>query len=594
MQNVSNYMCPFFLEDGLPDIAGRVHFVQPSCSAAPEEGTDPDYILIYDKDHTPLENPLPLNDEGVFEHQPFVEDGIDFRMIVEAPTGIDDAPWRTIAIIDSKAQVYSVTYSGLATCDSLSDLRQLDPAVGKCLVLGYSSAGDCCPTRVFKWETELLTENYGTHVRSTLAGKTNAGTWVCEPSGFVDARWFGLDEGGAADDLHDASTALGRCHASYPNMRTYVPKGWYGLDSSVAVNYLMLDRETYFVPSVNDDIIFAIDEIYGDGNHFCAIDANDASSKRVIPVLSYGTLKTSWIFGSLNEFLTAQALNGVNEIIFDEVYYQGTTAVTIENKMVRVCDGVTINNGITFSDCIEFREGLGYVYATEYHISKVNKSLVVDIDGMSVGNPSNTANYGAAGATITDGTFTTEFTFSHVSFTSTQGTSELTHSHVEFHASSYRNVSLSGNGLVVSKGASGSEEEVYVKHDTIESKAGPAPFQKGLQCKWALKSVLSTEISAGAVFDLDDSVFTALDDAERVAVIAKFYSAFHNGYVVDISATPTKGRVIKIVNRLDDINYYYSVVRVSSNNTTKCVLLGGASAILVADGTAWNMDYGRE
>ena len=397
MQNVCNYMCPFFLEDGLPDIAGRVHFVQPSCSAAPEEGTDPDYILIYDKDHTPLQNPLPLNDEGAFEHQPFVDDGIDFRMIVEAPTGIDDDPWRTIAIIDSKAMELSVTYSGLATCDSLAALRQTDPSVGKCIVLGYSSADDCCPSRVFVWEETLLTENYGTHVRSTLAGKTNAGTWVCEPSGFVDARWFGLVDGGTSDNLHDAATPLDRAHDAHPNMATYVPKGFYGLDAGLIFSTLIMEKDVYFVPTVDSDVSIMVGRLENRGGFFSAVDPLDDSSHRVLPVLSRGSLHTSWLYGSVNEFMTAAVMQDVDEIVFDVIHNQGSASVNIENKVVKIFDGIVPNNNFTFSDCFILNYATGRLEATEFHVRSTTKTMNIDIDGVDIGNSTSSCTVDASG-----------------------------------------------------------------------------------------------------------------------------------------------------------------------------------------------------
>lgn len=52
MQNVVNYIVPFFGKDGKPLSGGRVHFVKPDCSAAPTDREDPDYIAIFDTDGT--------------------------------------------------------------------------------------------------------------------------------------------------------------------------------------------------------------------------------------------------------------------------------------------------------------------------------------------------------------------------------------------------------------------------------------------------------------------------------------------------------------------------------------------------------------
>lgn len=451
MQNVANYKCPFFLEDGLPDIAGRVHFVQPDCSAAPSSLEDPDYIPIYAVDGvTLLENPLPLNSEGVFEHQPFVQDGIDFRMIVEAPTGIEDAPWRMVCIIDSKAQVYSVTYSGVASAENLAGLRQTDPAVGRCLVLGFSSYDDSCPPRVFKWEEILLSDNYGTHIRSLVSGKETAGTWVCEPSCFVDARWFGLQRTGTHANPEECADIITACGNAYPNMSIYMPSGYYKLASSLNITGLIMDRYVEFYPA-DSSVSVIVRNLENRGGHFNAANVADTSSPRVKLVLTEGTLKTSWLNGTINEFLYG-ALTYVNDIFFDSVNNQGSTSVTISKKFVKVADGVTINNNIKFSDCFLFYMESGIFRSTEFRISAINKTFSIDVDKISIDNFSHSAQYDASGVSITDGIDTTNFSLSELSFSGTQGSSELTYSHLNFVASG-KNVSLSENGLSVSEDA---------------------------------------------------------------------------------------------------------------------------------------------
>ena len=107
MQNVVNYLCPFF-RNGSSIVNGRVYFVKPSTSAltfSDIEGLDGgDYIAIKDKDGTLLENPLLLNSEGRFSVQPFVDDGVDFKMIVCYPTGQP-------AEINDESMTYDVAYT---------------------------------------------------------------------------------------------------------------------------------------------------------------------------------------------------------------------------------------------------------------------------------------------------------------------------------------------------------------------------------------------------------------------------------------------------------------------------------------------------
>lgn len=597
MQNVSNYMCPFFLENGLPNVAGRVHFVQPDCSAAPLDGEDPDYISIYDADGTELTNPLPLNNKGAFQHQPFVSDGIDFRMIVEAPTGNTFHPWITIAIIDSKAQVYSVTYSGLPTCGSLADLRTTDPAVGQVLVLGYRSADDCCPSRVFKFVEELLSENYGTHVRSTLEGQTDAGTWVCEPSGFVDARWFGLDStDSTSDNPVPASSILGLCHTAYPDMELFVPAGWYSLDTSINVSKITLERNTFFLPEGDDDVQVIADSIECMGESaFVATESDNPASKRVLPVLSRGTLRTSWLFGTINEFLTSAVLKDLDEIVFDYIANLGSAAVTISHKFIRVLDGITIPNSIKLSDCLVFYGTSGKVEATSFSIAVPNKNMNLDADGLSVSNPTASIIVSATGVSCAsnDNLYSFSLDYSKLRFAATNGASEFTHSNINFAASGDKNVNLSGNGLVVSQGAEGSEVQVIVKNYSIESNEGPAPFLKGVQCKWKTKALAGTEIDGTDTAYISDATFTTYD-TNRLCVVCPFYND-HMQYYVSITATPTKGRVLKLVSFLNIGNLILSdcAIIVKVGGTIKTILSFGSTAVLVADGSVWSVDYGR-
>ena len=628
MQNVCNYMCPFFLEDGLPDIAGRVHFVQPSCSAAPEEGTDPDYILIYDKDHTPLENPLPLNDEGAFEHQPFVDDGIDFRMIVEAPTGIEDDPWRTIAIIDSKSQSLSVTYSRLETCGTLADLRQTDPAVGNCLVLGYASADDCCPSRVFKWEETLLTENYGTHVRSTLAGKTNAGTWVCEPSGFVDSRWFGLVEGGTAVDLHAASTALDRCYDAHPNMATYVPKGFYSLDASLIFSTLIMEKDVYFVPDASNNITLQIGSLENRGGFFSAVDPTDNSSYRVLPVLSKGKLCTSWLYGSVNEFMTSSVIEHVDEIVFDVIHRQGGASVNLEKKVVKIFDGVTPNNNFTYSDCFILKYSSGMLEATEFHISATGKSLNVDIDGIDIANSTSECGIDATGITsrTTGANYIMTLDYSKIEFKGNGlgGKSTLTGPGLEFYGIGYEAATYDVHGLAITDGSDGSDlgkdalnidlpnDKYHLSVDkngfkVVYEPAGVNKYirllpdyiyssnavniEKGARYPWSEKHIDQTSPN------IDTTLIPDADTGYRYVVVAE-HEGYNSTFESAITATPTEGRVIRVVYTcVSDTaltrDWDKAALVLKWNGNVLAILQLGGIVTLEADGSDWAVNYRR-
>lgn len=633
MQNVCNYLCPFFYEDGRPIIAGRVHFVSPDCSAAPSSLEDPDYIQVYDADGTLLDNPLSLDSSGIFSHQPFVSDGIDFRMIVEAPTDMDDSPWRQVCIIDSKAQVYSVTYSGTPSCASLAELRQTDPAVGKCLVLGYTGIGDGCPARVFSWVEELYGENYGTHVRSTIPDKVSAGTWVCEPSGFVDARWFGLVAGGSQDDPNDATDALTRCTNAYHNMAVYVPSGHYSLESSVSLNGLVIDRNTEFYPS-SGTVTLTARNLENRGGHFNALDQNDSSSARV-KLKTYGTLKTSWLVGTINEFLDG-TLDFVDEIVFDGISSQGATSVTISKKTVWIHDGVSLNNNIALSDCFVFRRGSGRLDAVSFNIGTRNASVTLDIDGLRLGDANSSVEVNRSGmvAKNSDESYVMNLDFEKMEFvngqhagsfdateihfvsgggggssiestlddsalsfsTSHNDSSEYSVDHLSIHVEEVFDATIDDNGIKFSKDYNGTTRYIGFDERDIDSYS-VIGVKKGLAYPWTVRDIVQPEPVQGynySAIDISDAV--VVEDY----IIAKISHAAYNAPIVaTVTATPTRGKVVKVVyvgtsTSIGNQDYDKSLLRLDDSNSNVLTYLQfGGSVTLVADGDGWNIDYNR-
>lgn len=251
MQNVTNLIVPFFGKDGRPISCGRVHFCKPDTTASDFKGlADKDYIVIKDKDGTPLKNPLLLNDLGRFAdgEQPFVEDGIEYKMIVDKPTGIpaqydDETPcWETELVIHSKNQSISIDVDGIPTIGTIEELRHLDPDVKNVIVLGYNAYDDFCPPRLFCYEnTPYLGENNGTRIKSSVEGVN--GTWVFRPeTDVVDVRWFGILGG----DMTDSLSALANILYNYHNI--YFPSGAYYFSSSFSVNRLVLGYGARILP----------------------------------------------------------------------------------------------------------------------------------------------------------------------------------------------------------------------------------------------------------------------------------------------------------------------------------------------------------
>ena len=378
MQNVFNLKSPFLdPASGNPLVGGRVFFVEPS------NDNQTVLIHIYDKNGTEIQNPQLLNDLGTFDTQPFVDDGLDYKMLVERATGLDDPAWELVYTMDSKSQKLHVEYSGAAVADTITALRTVNPEVGVCVVKGYSDAEDCCPSRIFKWTADFLPENYGTHIHSTLPGFTVEGTWVCEPSGFLDVRWFGINSqrGDGSGNIFDA---LYRAYQSHPNIPLYFPACEFGyiLGSSINLRGLILDKGTNIVPLENT-VALGIEWLENRGGKFCAKEENEAESIRVIPKIK-GSLKTSWFKGTLAEFLTSDALAGVTEIDFDRTetnQSKGTAQVEISGKVLLNVQNLPDN--ITWVECLALDD------EQTANLEKLNARSKVTIGGFEIKRVSN-------------------------------------------------------------------------------------------------------------------------------------------------------------------------------------------------------------
>lgn len=307
MQNIVNYLSPFFGTDGKPVANGRVHFCRMSTSAVKwDDIGDPDYIVIKDRDGVQLPNPLPLNDMGVFEHQPFVEEQQDFKMYVDSPTGIsstvvdaeisDIEKWRTVLVMASRSQKVSVELSGISYMNSVAELREADTSAGCAVVLGYDEAGDFCPARVFFWSKTPYSENYGTHIKSLV---DNAGTWVCEPSDMLDLRWFGVDaDSGSTVDYTDIISSAAN---NYPNKPVYFSKGNYYISHNVSMASAVMDPGCFIRPYGSAIVQMAIEHLEDRGAKFIS-DGSDLDSAKVIPVIG-GVFRSSIVAGNLCTFV---------------------------------------------------------------------------------------------------------------------------------------------------------------------------------------------------------------------------------------------------------------------------------------------------
>lgn len=349
MQNVSNLNCPFFGKDGKPISAGRVHFVKPDTSASDFNGiAEFDYITIKNKNGATLQNPLPLDELGQFSIQPFVEDGVNFKMVVDKPTGIpseydnDIASWETQLVIDSKSFIPQMQYAGLTSVGSIAELRTVNPSLGKVEVTGYYEAGDC-PSRVFVYKNESLTENYGTRIKSSFAGAN--GYWVMVASDTIDVRWFGIKT--SYSEKTDIAQRLNLI--ANEGITVLFPRGNYYISYDISLSSCIFEDGAKIFPFGNNNVKLTIGSFTNNGGKFCAV-SNATNAARVIPCLT-GVIKTSWLQGTLNDFITTDFLDNVTNVVVDE-FTTSSTNKTFSKKVIHLINGVIPENLIISSENI--------------------------------------------------------------------------------------------------------------------------------------------------------------------------------------------------------------------------------------------------
>lgn len=340
MQNVVNYIVPFFGTDGKPISAGRVFFCNKNTSASKSSDiTPPDLIIVKDKDGAPLQNPLPLNDNGQFSIQPFVDDSVDYKMYVDEPTGLppllgDDSPcWNTVFYIYSVDRKFTVEYEGIPCVGSIAELRGMDPENGKVIVLGYNEPGDFCPPRTFNLVKKAYAENYGTHiVPSSGASK---GVWACEPGESVDIRWFGIDPASDADN----TLMLDMISKNFPNIPIYFPKGDYRLSFNLSFNAMIMDRGVSFLPFADNSINLKIGHLENRGGRFFI---SPTGNNCVIPFVNCDVFHTSWLSGSIVNYIVRERqytgiFDDCKSVMFDNEDIEYSTApivVDVGNKPI--------------------------------------------------------------------------------------------------------------------------------------------------------------------------------------------------------------------------------------------------------------------
>lgn len=593
MQNSVNLKTPFLDSDGFPLHAGRVRFVM--------DDTSGELIHIYDKDGTLIQNPLPLNELGVFQIQPFVEDGLSYRMLVEKDTGIPQIPpetgnvWQVVDEIVFKAQGVEIGVDGIPSVDGILELRALDPSAGSVVVKGYVDSDDQCPPRIFVWKSTVREDNGGTRIRSQVEGYESSGTWFLETNGEVDLRWFGYEAG----DGRDVASVISLIDSQHYGERIYFAPGTWAISTSVSVKSARLDMATIKPYSETGEVkSFVCEDLKVSSGGFSAYDAEDASSARIVPV-TRGTLRSSWLVGTVNEFLTSSALADIDRIVFDSIRSAGVESVTIENKFVEICDGVTLS-GISFSDCVVMRLEDGKIEAVSFYASEspynveldanhiefsyYGGTATLDATSLTFETDSDTVEYGSGGVFIRNSVFQSKLIDRELLLSKENGDKQASVKAdiIKILNESGYEVSMLANGIVVSHTQGGTTTSTQISPSSIRT-----PF---IQSREFIEHTYTDILAGGSV---DNTKFASY---ENILVVPSIIAATTN-FTIDITATPTAGRAVKVFAKFDGnegVTYPEHVgIMVKVNGTNKVFVSPASSVWLVADGTDWNIDYTR-
>ena len=318
--------------------------------------TNASLIPITDSDGVALPNPLYTGSDGRLRLDngngapavPCIEDGLSYKVVVARRTGVE--PVYIGGILQNASELYEepyiafvVTASGSAggsnstVVGSIAEVRLADPDLGSVVCSGYYSAGDC-PSRVYSW---VVSQNPpADNALNILRNPDHStGYWkMAEPDGGMwDVRIAGMQTSNTpAVNDQCLTRLLNIINGSTTAVATvYFPKGEWLLDSGFVCGSLCLEKEANLKPADNsNNRTVTVAFLENRGGHFCATTENDTTAKRVLPVLT-GLLRTSWLKGTLAEFLTSGVLNGLKTIDFDRTETnssQGAASVEITEK----------------------------------------------------------------------------------------------------------------------------------------------------------------------------------------------------------------------------------------------------------------------
>lgn len=592
MQTFFNPTTPFFDDEGRPLVGAMVSFLDLETSASLLPLTDSEGVDLPNPLYTGSDGRIRLDNGNGAPAVPCIADGLSYKVTVARRTGVE--PVYIGGILQNGAELFKDPFIAFVVTDmggvdrespnttvlgSIAEVRLSDKGLGSVVCTGYYSAGDC-PQRVFNWvESVNLPADNAVNILRNPDDAT--GYWkMSDPEGGLwDIRIAGCSTSKTPEVNDQCLTRLVNVVSNSGIATIYFPAGNWLLDSGYSFGSLCLEKGANLKPADNTaDRTVAVNHLDNRGGRFFAYDTSSTSSKRVIPKVT-GVLRISWLIGSLNEFLTANALENVDEIIVDDsVEYEGDTSVTLSNKVVRILDGFTLNSNVTFSDCLVLYSSNGKMRASSFAIDGVRSGVLLDISGLSISDSSHSVVVNHSGMTAENSDNETEMQIdsSAVEFSVSGYTGMLGSAKARFDYSNGNYSELTSVSLKIHNNVSVSNIEISPS-GISSSKA--ILIEMGAYLPW-LKVTIDSHSP-----DIDDTMF---GDYEKIIVVADIDIM---GFFSVLRATPTAGRVIKFIGLSQ---YAEPTVHLTdaNNNVYACIHSGG-SFYLVADGSSWAIDFRR-
>lgn len=329
----------------------RVTFLSVDTSGTP--------IVIHDYDGNILDNPMETQSDGTLKDVPYFDDGVSYKVIVEKSTGIP--PVYVLGRISNEAELYQQppelefivsamggNGSGVINAQivyGINGVRAADKAQGSVVCIGYSSKDDGCPSRIFTWNESVNppVDNGITIIRSST---DNSGFWKMEDlCDALDVRMGGILPSATKVD---SSPALSNILNAVGNKTLYFPAGNYYFGTNSTVESVVMEAGAKFYPFNASNVKFTIGNLDNRGGKFCAV-SNATNAARIIPCLT-GVIKTSWLQGTLNDFISGGFPDNILEVVID-TYTESTTFKSLVGKVVHLVNG-TVPNQLKVDSCI--------------------------------------------------------------------------------------------------------------------------------------------------------------------------------------------------------------------------------------------------